>query len=364
MHLYFMKRISNNYFVIILVLCLALSSNLFAQFDKEKFEEIFNEETSQDDKYSSRESHSNLYTHVPAQTIPQWVYAPPVSSSGSIVALGISDPGLDSTDAFQMATYRACVMANILHKNTTQLLCDFFLNEVLASQQIVYEHFSRIITQMPDSVSSYNILETYTNAFDETFVLIEYNPFEKRESLNLNTIFFELYKNETEHGLYGGYESIYELLVKRNGNKYSPMMYQLTEYGPRNSVVGSIYGIDYEVPIYSLSYNYQMADSVTKFHLSHGIWKEYFKSTTNYILSVAREKPENIKVMGDNNKADYNQSDSYEKLTRGLSVNKLAFVFEGIRVTNDQLSVSLREVPIVFSQVSKSTQDSSIIISE
>ncbi len=310
----------------------------FSQFDKEKFEEIFEKETT-DDKYNSRDNHSSKYLHKPTQHLPSWFYSPPISNNNSIIAMGISDPGLDSADAMKMAIYRAEIMANILRKSTSQLLCDFFLNDKTNSQQIVYEHFSRIITKMPDSVQGLNVVNSFRTEYDETIVLIRYQPLDKVSHLKLNTVFFELYKNETQNSIYGNYESIYELLVKKsNVNSSVPMFYQLTEYGPRNDVIGAIDTLEYKVPIYSLIY---ASDSAKNISFSHGLWKEYFKATTNHILNVARKKPENIKVMGDKY-----QTDSYEKLTRGLSVNKMRFVYEGIKIENNILSVKLKEITL------------------
>lgn len=350
MHLnrkFILKLVSKMVNIFLFMLCLFFHQTADAQFDQEKFEKIFEEETGGDKKYSERKNHSAKYSYEKSQALPQWFFTPPIADGGSIVAIGISDPGLDSADAVNMAIYRAQLMANVLRKSTTQLLCDFFLNDQSSAQQIVYEHFSRILTQMPDSAGGVEIIETYTNAFDETMVLINYKPPEVSPDLRLNKVFLELYKNETEASIYGGFESIYELQVKHNGNKQPSMFYQLTEYGPRNNVVGAVYDINYDVPIYSLSYTCMVSDSINKMHLSHGLWKEYFKSVINNVLMAARQKPENIKIMGDKYQEEAIQSDTYEKLTRGLSVNKMSFVLEGIKPFEHTFAVSLREVSLV-----------------
>lgn len=313
-----------------------------SQYDQKKFSEIFEDEMD-DEKYTTRTNHSSKYQYSPPQSIPSWFSNPPVADSGFVYAIGISDPGLDSTAAMDMAIYRAQVVANILRKSTTQLLCDFFMNEQSHSSSIAYEHYSRINAKMPISTHNFEVVDSYLNQFDEAIALIKYTPPSKVAPTEMQKIMFELYKNETESSIYGNYESVYEMIIKENlHSEKNYALYQLTEYGKRSDVLSEQDTLKGQVPIYTLAYSGLVSTDTVPFqYFTHGLWKEYFKSIMSFIIARAREKPEIVSVL-----ADKYQTESYEKLTRGISVNHMRFVLSGIKAENNQLKVEMVELPL------------------
>lgn len=324
-----------------LIAVIAYSHQLLAQFDEEKFEKIFDQEIT-DKKYIDRENHSGVFLNVHPQGVPAWFINPPVSDGNDVYAIGISDPEMDSTEALAQAIYRAQVLANVLRKSTTQLLCDFFVNEVNHSSNVVYEHFSRINATIPIS-GNFELVNTYRNSFQETLVLIKYYPANQLQSEQVHRIKMELYKNEVQSTAYGNFQSVFELWVQSNTPDMSdPMFYQLTELGTRYDVNSVHNNIEKHIPIYKLPYAGIPSNDSAKFsYFSHGLWKEYFKSVMTHIISKAREKPENIQYLG-----DAFQKNSYEKLTRGISINKMRFVVTGMSVFNNELKVAMRELPL------------------
>lgn len=327
---------------LITLILLAYSLVATAQIDKKKFEKIFNEETTSD-KYTKRENHSGAYQFIPPQTVPEWFINPPTGNESTIYSIGISDPEMDTTEGMEQALFRAEIMANIFRKSTTQLLCDFFTNELNQSSDIVFEHFARVSSKLPAQKGNYEILNTYRNRFDETLVLIKYIPPKRIKANQLQTIRLELYRSEVETSSSGEYESIYELLVQPYSvEEPIPAFFQITEFGKRSEVISGINKSEKKVPIYSLKYKgIPMTDSTQTCFLSHGLWKDYYKSVLVKILDKAREKPENISFLGDN----FN-NESYQKLTRGVSINKMQFIVTEIKANQNQLNVSLKEVPL------------------
>ncbi len=314
----------------------------FGQSDKKKFENVFNEETTSN-KNSKRENHSGAYQFIPPQPVPSWFVNPPVSTGNEVYSIGISDPEMDTTAALEMAILRAEIMANVFRKATTQLLCDFFSNEVNQSNQIVFEHFARVNAKLPKLSGTFELINTYRNRFDETLVLLKYIPPKKVKTNQLQSIRLELYRNEIETSTIGEYESIYEMLVQpESTDEKIPAFYQLTELGKRADVVSGGSKKEHQVPIYSLKYNgLPMSDSASVCFLSHGLWKDYYKSVLVQILETAREKPENISYLSDSY-----STESFQNLTRGVSVNKMRFVLKGIQAEQDKLKVSLQELPL------------------
>jgi len=325
------------------VLLYFIITSLPAQLDKTKFEQVFGEEF-EDSKYSKRKSHSGVYQYTKPQMVPDWFINPPVTEGNEVFAIGISNPQMDTTEALYLAITRARVMANVLRKSTTQLLCDFFQNEGNNTNNIVFEHFGRINSFLPAN-DKFEIVETYRNEFDETMVLIKYKAPRKVKPEELNKIRLELYRNEIETGSRGSFESIYEIQVKSNEIAMpDPMLYRLTELGPRFDVVNYIEGQKKEIPIYSLRYKgLPSQDSVEYTSFSHGLWNEYFRSVLLYIVTIAREKPENIQYMGE---TDVFETESMEKLTRGISTNRMRFVITGFSTTNNRLKVSMQELEV------------------
>jgi hypothetical protein len=326
---------------LIFVTVLAYSHQLLGQFDQEKFERIFDQEVT-DTKYTDRENHSGVYLNVAPQEVPAWFINPPVSDGNDVYAIGVSDPEMDSTEALDQAIYRAQVIANVLRKSTTQLLCDFFVNEVNHSSNVVYEHFSRINATIPIS-GVFELVNTFRNKFDETIVLMRYFPTDSMKPEQYDRIAMELYKNEIQSTAYGNFQSVFEIRVQPNtADRIDPMFYQLTELGTRYDVQSVYENQEKSMPIYKLSYTgIPNNDSATFSYFSHGLWKEYFKSVMIQIISKAREKPENIQYLG-----DAFQKNSYEKLTRGISINQMRFVVTGMSVFNNELKVAMRELPL------------------
>lgn len=331
---------------VLLVLFLFLGSGMvIGQIDKENFEKIFDEEVNVA-KYNERSSHSGKYLYTKPQTVPAWFLNPPVSSTDEVYAIGISDPEMDTTQAFEMAVYRAQIMANVLRNSTTQLLCDFFINEVENSSNIAYEHFSRINSKIPLQ-GKYEVIESYRNGYGETLVLIKYKTQKGLKAEQVNKIKLELYKSEIESAAYGNYESIYELWVPSNSVSIpDPMKYQLTELGKRHDVL-SISGMQKrQVPIYKLRYEglTSAGDSSQYSYFSHGLWKEYYMSIMTDIIGKAREKPENIRHLSDVYQSDAYKDKTIEKLTRGISMNKMRFVLTHMSASGDKLQVNLQEL--------------------
>lgn len=327
--------------LILFAIAIFCAQFLNAQIDKENFEKTFNEELN-DDKYSKRENHSGKYQYTKPQQVPSWFVNPPTSQDNEVYAIGISDPEMDTTAGLEMALYRAQVMANVLNRSTTQLLCDFFLNEVDNSSDIVYEHFSRINARIPEE-NVFDIVNIYRNSYDETLILIKYTRPKYKRKDRMNPIKLEVYKNEIQSSRYGNFESIYELYVESNSiTEPNPMFYQITEIGPRHDVVSAQQEDKKQVPIYQLQYvGLPNSDSTKANSFSHGLWKEYYKSLMSYIINKAREKPENIKHI-----SDAYQQNSLEKLTRGISVNRMRFMLTGITAKGNSLHVSLQELPL------------------
>jgi len=325
-----------------IIITILLFASSFGYAQKEKFKDIFDSELA-DETIVERTSHSGKYQHTNAQKVPDWFIHPPISDGNSIYSIGISDPGLDTTQALEMAIFRAEIMANILRKSTTQLLCDFFLNEEEQSNSVVFEHYTRISTKLPSTKGNYEIVNTHRNQFDETMVLIKYNPPANVMSNQLYPIRFELYKNETESSVYGVFESVFEMVVKSNSyDSPDPAFYEITELGERSNVVSKSFNEEIDVPIYTLGYlGIPSADSAKQCFFTHGLWKEYFKSVMVHIITIAREKPENISFLADK----YNV-ENYQKLTRGVSVNKMRFVITSINYEAGKLKVKLTELDL------------------
>jgi len=327
--------------LLILLITLPWTFCLVAQIDKERFDKIFEEEQS-DPKYAKRESHSAAYQNTPPQKVPAWFVNPPVSNGNEVYAIGISDPEMDTTLALSMSIYRAQIMANVLFKSTTQLLCDFYLNEIDKTSDIVYEHFTRINSSMPLD-GNFEIVESFKNNYDETVVLIKYYPKIDLPQDQVNSIKLELFRGEVNIANKVSFESTYELIVKsHSGANVDSMFYQLTDLGNRYDVLSTYENVKKTVPIYTLAYSgIPSNDSVQLCYFTHGLWKEYFKSVMSFIISKAREKPENISQL-----SDAYQRNTLEKLTRGISVNKMRFVVTGMSFSDNKLNVALQEMPL------------------
>ncbi len=327
--------------LITLVFCIVVYL-LPGQTDKERFAKTFDEEMDYADNLQ-RQNHSARYATTKPQLVPNWFNNIPAGNDSLIYAVGISDPGMDSATAMAMAIDRARVVASLMRKSNVQLICDFFYDEATHTNQVMYEHYSRIYTYMPLSAELLRVVNSTINQFGEALVLIEYRPPQAVNPDNLQLVQCDLYKNETEKSIYGNYESVYELLVEPNKlQSQKPMLYQLTEYGPRYDVGSSFDSLHSTIPIYTLTYqNISGTDSLPYRTFSHGLWKEFYKELVTTIVAVARQKPENISQL-----ASKHNTSSYQKLTRGMSENKMRFTISRIMGSENSLNVVLTELPV------------------
>ncbi len=322
-----------NRYTLILTGLLLFSINTFSQLNGSRFDEVLAESGEEGISGTSNGRSSRYYT-TKAQSVPKWFFHLPVSQN-AVYAIGISDPEMDSTLGFEQALTRAKLLAGISCKSLTQLLCDFFYDETGGIQNVAFENYSRIKANALATANA-EIVQSYRNQFDETLVLIKISPcvspLEKE-----NSIYLEVYKSEVESSVHGDFESIVELGINEN-TTYQPTFYQSTELGGRFSILSVHDTLKHELPIYNLSYHIPCGDSTQTIHLSHGLWKEYVASLANNIIHLAKNKPENIKVL-----SDRYQTTSYQKLTRGISNNMLYLNITGVSWKNDAFEVSLIE---------------------
>lgn len=320
-----------------------------AQTDRDLFQDVFDSEIDQSNSLLNRQNHSNLYQFTKPQTVPNWLLSPPPSNNSAIYAIGISDPGTDTTLAYKLAIERAKVIANFYRKTNIQLICDFFHNEKSNQNQVAYEHYSRLSTVIPSDNRHYIVVDSLINAFGEAIVLVKFVPPVAVNNEQLLFAQFDMYKNEIEHNTYGNFESVYELLVQNsNTSGQYKMFYQITEYGQRSDVESNIDTIKVTVPIYSLKYNNIAGpDSVEVRFFSHGLWKEYIKTIVTSMAKYAREKPENISLLAASKRSD-TDDDKHQKLTRGKSENIIGFSLNSLSGFNNSITVNIVERQISY----------------
>jgi hypothetical protein len=303
---------------------------------KDKFQkDVFEKELGYKSSKTQRHSHSSAFLYTSPQNLPNWCSQIPASSNREIFAIGISDPGMDTAQAMSMAIQRAEIMANLFRKSTVQLLCDFYVSDDDHIKKSIYEHGAQIYAYLPATKGTTEVLQEHFSEFHEAIVLIKYTPPRLVSKKKLSVIRAEVYRSDMERNKRGEFKTIYELILKNHFNlNQAPVFYEATEIGNHKEVLSIQENDTVFVPIYNLKYKADSSYST----LSHGLWSCYYKQTVDYILDRAREKPENIRYLGD----DYMQS-TIEKQVLGKSENLVKTTLRSISFSENALKVGIIE---------------------
>jgi len=209
------------FLLIVLLSLTAQESGNQIEKDYRNFRETFNQELNDlDSNFSS----TKIALH-PVQ-LPDWIIEIPDSKLNSIYAIGISDPGMQSDKAVELAILRAKAIIAWMCMPRISSITDYYSNEIqkTSSDKFItkYVNYFLLFGELSVSPNDFHLVEQDFNSFKEALVLLKYSPNEsgnpKTDSVLLK---IDIYQAERQQNNQFEFEEKCEMygLLKRNDNE-------------------------------------------------------------------------------------------------------------------------------------------------
>ncbi|RLD64436.1 MAG: hypothetical protein DRJ01_00800 [Bacteroidetes bacterium] len=314
------------------------SKRKIIEIEKEKkdFENNFFE----DFEANFEEDNTNYLVNTTPCYIPSWLFNVPKSTNDYIYAIGISDPGMDSADAIQLASVRAKSIVALLNNSNIRNVTDFYSNLKSNANENMFEYYSQILASR--KVSNDSIINSFYTKYDEAVVLLRIpTNIINSDDYDFITMDCKLYKMDMNMEYATQYEAMFEI----DANKYNEdtcftSHYILTEVNNNVDILTEYMDNKISIPNYYFNYKIFVNDSNSnQLSADNGLWKEYIKSILLKVLNLSQINSVKVKTMREN------YSSIYEKMTREVSNNNLQFDIDNIQVIDNRLKVGISICP-------------------
>ncbi|MBE9467174.1 MAG: hypothetical protein IMY72_02490 [Bacteroidetes bacterium] len=327
---------------IIFLFFIFISNAQLNQTSKRKLREIEKEKNDFENSFlddfeaTSQDNNSNYLVNTTPCYIPLWLFDEPKQTKNFIDVVGISDPGMDSADATELAIIRAKSIVALLNNSNIRNVTDYYSNLKSYASENMFEYYSQIHASF--KVGKDSIVNSFYTKYNEAIVRIRI-PLLETNTTNYDFITFDckLYKMDMNMEYGSQYEAMYEI----DANKYNvdtciSSHYILTEVNSNTDILAEYQNNKISIPNYYFNYKILISDSASnQLMADNGLWKEYIKSILLKVLNLSQINSVKLKTVAE----DY--SSIYEKMMREISNNNLQFNVDNIQVIDNKLNVEL-----------------------
>ncbi len=300
----------------------------YEQFEKDFLQE-FGEDVPDDGK-------KLVLSYRPTVALQEWFFEAE-NQQGNGICFGVSDAGLDSLDALEQATLRALTLASFAGKSKIQNVSDNYYLEHAGSRTL--GKFNSFTSFVAIDTLCYKLLEKQYTSNGEMIVKIKADP-SAGDAMILESN-LELFQSETT-GLLITRVFLETQAKKPTGEKlHASWMLQET---PRNIEIESTWN-GQQLNLLQAKFKYcpdhaiapekvDMADFW--FDMKYGLWYAYINA-----MAVNMEQMEvfNSQVKFLDEKYD----ERFQDLTRVVFSETVSFQISGIKMIDNQMSVSLEK---------------------
>jgi len=309
--------------------------------DKEAFENLMESETERFVKKDSQNFAHKYY--LIAQELPDWLFSPKEYATTDDFFIGISDPGMDSLKAINLAKHRAKALLVLARGTHIDNVSDNFTvtkaDGQQESQQSQYLDFTRLsrkrILQNVDFVTD----KTFYTKYGEGIVLVSLHSSDniKRDTLEIQGEFMQLAR-EDNYGLentvfcklnirrykeFSGADTVFsEYLYKGRGRRFN-----LQSIFQNDTIVFPAHPYRYESSVDTL----QDSSYIIRNSLSAGLWNSYINTIFSNISYYNKNLAASVKSSYDN------YSFKNQGIVRTVSRNCLSFSLNRIIIQDNKL---------------------------
>ena len=299
----------------------------YEQFREEFHREFGDEEAEKENK--------KVITYRPAVLLENWLCAPRDKGAGKTISLGISDPGLDSTDAMKQATLRALSLAAFMRRSEIQNISDNYYIEDAGTKTL--GKFNSFTSFTSVDTLGFSVIDYQYTTNGEMIALI--GAIKNDDNVHVIRSELELFQSETSGRL------LTRLMLKIDAENYEgekiDASWLLKENSRSYEIVSEWMGRRIDPPQARLKYMSQQEEmqhefdiSDYRFDLKYGLWYAY--------LNALAANMEQMEVFASQVKfLDEKFDDRFQDLTRVVFAETISFRVKSIRILDNQLSVDL-----------------------
>ncbi|QKG80774.1 hypothetical protein [Tenuifilum thalassicum] len=327
--------------ILLLVVSFLVSYSLSAQ-DKERFEKIFEKETSNDNSPYKKFKNVKKFSFYP-DTLPAWFFEPKLFA-GNYYAIGVSDPDMELSQAKELAILRAKSMALLAEECNVQYFKDIYTSaEEVQRYTNLKERFDiyfKLTAKRKVAESMFEVLDTHFTKYNEYAVLVSYNP----KNVSENDTLYPMLTNATAFFVQASFDDIEENQGEYEGKNYvafpnenvQASEFLFREKGSRFLSISRYNGETLEFPAYSYTYAMPGASSRKQVLVTfNGLWSLLSRQLlVSLILNV---QPYSIKLKNVNQENDK----GIVRLAREIASFDSQLEINGINFVNDTLKFDL-----------------------
>ncbi len=297
----------------------------------ESFKNEFHNELGEADEVVRK----NVLAYRPAVKLPEWFVNFNNTDPGSLLSVGISDPGLDSLDALEQATVRALAIAAFSKKSLIQNVSDnYYLDKDGVKTLGKFLSFTYYITR---DTLGFKLLEYEYTSNGEMLVLIDCAP--SGDILFYINSNIELFQSETSGKVVS--RLLFEVEAQSNMGEELKDSWLVNENSHSFEIESHWDGEALEfVPAKYRYYSEILPDNNGdnigdfSFDMKYGLWYAYINA-----LAANMEQMEvfnsRVKFLDDR----YDQQ--FQDLTRIVFTENTAFNIAGLSVNDNKLTIKL-----------------------
>jgi hypothetical protein len=288
--------------------------------------------------------------------IPSWFINIKPTGGKELFVIGISDPRMENSVAYELAVNRALQMAVLLNNVCVSNTSDYF-------ESGSEEHRAYIVTETyqelarfdaSSAIKSFRVVEEEVNENGETLVLVAVNFIDDPSEAEQMNVCAEYFRQDFEISNTRAHESIRSIsmssVIKESINP-TTLAYKATNVN--GTIVCETIINDSVLPQPGYFYHYYNTlpedFNITAFQanadLEKGLWYAYLESVMMGMIKISKNRDSKLGTVDDDYLIEYNDEGSdtkQEALSRQVSKNSLFFILQHLGVINNQLYASIR----------------------
>jgi hypothetical protein len=271
------------------------------------------------------------------------------SDTGKLLAIGISDPGLERDLAIKLAMIRAKMIATLLAFPEVGILTDNYSNEDQAIQQADYasrySDFIHIKSLLPADSSSFHVEEIEFTSFGEAIVLVSYTkPCDNNKGYVMTEA--NIYQNERQKQDRFDAEGKIDITCTDKLSESTLLtstygVISINNFSEINTIIDNLI-LDFSYKNYRYvadSVNSPLSlENISSTKLTYGLWKAFAERFLKSVCQHSQNEAVNIQQVDDN----YNLGN--QSLSRELMQSRYKFQLSDVIIYNNRLSVMIETI--------------------
>jgi len=310
--------------------------------DKDSFEEIMETET----KISEREDsldQSHTYYLIP-QELPDWLFRPEKYATSEKFFIGISNPGMDSLRAVNLAKSRAEALCVLSEKMQVDNVSDnFMVSREFEGKESQYLDFTRLSRNKILQNNEFVVDKTFYTKYQEGIVLVSLHPSHNRgiDTIQVNGELMQLAREDN----YGLENTVFcKLKIKKissDAKKDTVLTKYVYKGRNRNFNLHTFFqGDSIEFPVHPYRYvsssdTLDYSSFVVHNSLSAGLWNSFINTLFSNISYYNKNLEASVKSSYDN------YSLKSQGIIRTVSRNHLTYSLKRIIINDNELAIRL-----------------------